>query len=125
MIKYQKIFSEDDCLANPKSLYVFGDNTLGYGLGGQAIIRDCHNAIGVVTKFAPANKSDDFLSGTFSEREDVARSIAAVFQVYCRGNYDRLVLPEDGLGTGRARLKEKAPAILAMINKVFYNDSSD
>ena len=49
--------------ANPTALYVFGDNLLRVGLGGQA--RECRgepNAVGIPTKKAPTMEAHAFLS---------------------------------------------------------------
>ena len=45
-VELQKHFSVEDCNNNPDKIYVFGDNLIHKGKGGQAIIRDCCNAFG-------------------------------------------------------------------------------
>lgn len=124
LIEYQKIFSVEECKNNPDKLYVFGDNLARRGTGGQAIIRYCQNAIGVATKRLPSMAEDAFFTKDTSLRI-VAGDIASVFETFARGSYTKIVLPTDGLGTGRAQLQERAPHILAAINKVFYNDCTN
>ena len=47
---------------NPNWLFVFGDNALRYGKGGQAVIRDEPNAFGIVTKLKPSNSNDSYMT---------------------------------------------------------------
>ena len=50
----QKFITRADLQANPKRLYLFGDNVMRAGLGGQAKeMRGEPNAVGVATKKAP------------------------------------------------------------------------
>ena len=53
IILQKEYYSVEQCLANPDTLYVFGDNTQRFGKGGQAQIRDCKNSFGVCTKLYP------------------------------------------------------------------------
>ena len=50
----------------PHVIFVFGDNMIRKGKGGQAIIRDCQNSFGISTKRYPKNTQDAF----YSDRED-------------------------------------------------------
>jgi len=45
---------------NPTHIFVFGDNLQRWGKGGAAILRDCKNSYGFVTKRAPNNKDSSF-----------------------------------------------------------------
>ena len=119
LIEYQKIFSVEDCNNNPDKLYVFGDNFDRWGKAGQAVIRDCPNAVGIATKRRPSMSEDAFFPPGMCTRY-VAAAVANVFKVFAAGDYTVIVLPADGLGTGLAQLPERAPHILAVINKVFY-----
>ena len=40
MIKLQERIEPIDCMENPTHIFVFGDNLIGKGKAGQAIIRD-------------------------------------------------------------------------------------
>ena len=94
---------------NKNKLYIFGDNIISEGKGGQAIIRDEENAIGIPTKKFPTNKSNAF----FKDGElkinigYIDAAIIGIKNVMTR--YEILVFPLDGLGTGRANLKKFAP----------------
>lgn len=107
-IEYQKIYSYDEVLANPEKVYVFGDNLDKSGCGGQAVIRYCHNAFGVPTKRYPSMHEGAFFKDKECERNHV---LTALRELYTIGKNRRLVFPVDGIGTGRARMKEKSPLI--------------
>lgn len=46
--------------ANPNHVFVFGDNLLGIGKGGAALLRDEPNTYGFITKKAPNNRESSF-----------------------------------------------------------------
>jgi hypothetical protein len=117
-IVYQKHFSTQDCNDNPHRLYVFGDNLQRRGRGGQAVIRDCDNAVGLATKHFPTMNDNAFFSSI--DKQTVLKEIQDVKDAMIIGEYEELVLPSDGLGTGRAMMKEKCPDLLDIINKEFY-----
>jgi hypothetical protein len=56
---------------NPNWLFVFGDNALRYGKGGQAVIRDEPNAFGIVTKLKPNNTNDSYMTDKSSYRNNM------------------------------------------------------
>ena len=85
---------------NPDKVYLFGDNLLRKGKGGQTIIRDEPNAIGVPTKKKPSMSGDSFF--TDDEFELNKRAIDQALGSIPTGKI--VVLPESGLGTGRAQL---------------------
>ena len=58
---HQKLILNADLRANPDVLYLFGDNVLRVGFGGQAKeIRGEPNAVGVRTKHRPNMHPDAF-----------------------------------------------------------------
>lgn len=107
--------------------FVFGDNLQRIGKGGQAIIRDEPNVIGVSTKVSP-NYCFSELDGGYVERggllesEEVIqlnwRSWLDIIDSDLRRVEDKLalgetvVVPMDFIGTGLARLTETAPGLL-------------
>lgn len=97
-----KKYDVDTVRSNPDKLYIFGDNTEGWGKGGQAIIRDESNAFGISTKDSPR----EFMSDNNFEANK-ARIDADIEAIKADGR--PIVFPEDGIGTGRADLKNKAP----------------
>lgn len=115
-------YTRAEIRANPDKLYVFGDNRYRMGYGGQAsAARGEPNAVGIVTKHWPAmtpaaffvdadmGKIEKLLSRAFGRLEDHLSSGGTV------------VLPADGVGTGLAKLPEKAPKIAAYIDERMTN----
>jgi hypothetical protein len=105
-----------DLRANPNVLYVFGDNHARSGRGGQAAeMRGEPNAVGVRTKRLPANGAGAYLTDADEVEarawwvEDLARLRA---QHHAGG---LVVLPLDGIGTGRAELADRAPKLAEIL----------
>ena len=106
-----KRYTVADVKKNPDSVYIFGDNLLGTGKGGQAVIRGQANAFGIPTKKKPTTGKDAYF--TDDEFAENVEAIDAAFAKLPKGK--QIVLPEDGLGTGRAKLEEKAPKTFAYL----------
>ena len=109
-IKFQKWITRQDLRNNPDTYYVFGDNVMRIGLGGQAReMRGEPNAIGVVTKWAPGMEESDFFNDNDHKEfaPFIIADINAIFELYKTGH--TIVFPSDGLGTGLSMLPTKAP----------------
>jgi len=92
---------------NPDCLYVFGDNDLRKGLGGQAkSMRGEPNAIGIRTKHLPALTPNSFWSdSTYSTNiRKIEEDLLPLFS-----HKGTVVLPSQGIGTGLAKLAITAP----------------
>src|ERR1700676_4108169 len=94
----------------PNTTFVFGDNLLGLGYGGQAKeMRGEPNAFGIPTKHKPSNKPDAFFT------DDDLHTVAPIFQrrfmVLLKRLEERMniVWSEAGIGTGLADLEHRAP----------------
>ena len=96
---------------NPDTAYLFGDNDIHEGKGGQAVIRDEPNAYGIPTKKLPTMEDNAFY--TDAEYDENVRKIEEAFQ-RIPDDMD-IIMPEDGLGIGRAKLQQKAPRTFAYI----------
>lgn len=112
-----------DCLEHPDYLFVFGDNDIHQGHGGQAIIRDQPNAIGVPTKKLPSNKPDAFHNDA-ELQTNIIKISTGLNQILRRSvSYRKVVFPKDGLGTGLSQLPTKAPqtyqCLIFQLNKLF------
>ena len=83
---------------------------------GQAQIRDCANSFGIATKHKPSTTDDSYF--TNNDIDYVFKDFAELSKLMKTGSYDTLVIPSDGIGTGLAKLQEKAPEILIFINTV-------
>jgi alkylated DNA repair dioxygenase AlkB len=105
--------------ANPNKIYVFGDNTQRKGTKGQAIIRGVKNAMGIATKFKPDTTEDSYFNDdTISENiGDIDSDIENIKTRLENNPTFTLVFPKDGLGTGLAKLKEKAPQTYAYLKQ--------
>lgn len=117
-VLYQKMIYRTDLHRNRNVLYLFGDNLTRRGLGGQAEeMRGEPNAIGVVTK-AAAFKGP----GAFFHDDDFQTVTALIWKdlqpAFAHAKTGGLVvIPSDGLGTNRAELAERAPAIFEFLNE--------
>lgn len=103
--------TRDMVRAEPDARFVFGDNSLRQGFGGQAAsMRGEPNAIGVATKWAPGGSDSDY----FTDGDLTALGIvnADVDTVELALAADRIVyVPRDGLGTGLSELPTRAPKL--------------
>lgn len=99
-------YSAQSVSADPGRIYVFGNNVQDTGKGGQAIIRDLPNAFGIVTKMKPSTSKDAYFYDTNLEANKAAidNDIQEI-----KNDGRPVVFPKDGIGTGLAKLKEKAP----------------
>lgn len=98
--------------SEPDTLFVFGDNMLRKGLGGQAAaMRGEPNAVGIPTKIAPSNRPAAFFSN--DDFEDAKPEIDKGFDHLAAHlkSEGHVVWPADGIGTGLADLQNKAPLI--------------
>lgn len=109
MILFQFRVYRSDLNLNPHVFYVFGDNDQRVGLGGQAKeMRGEVNAWGIRTKRAPNNDDSSFYTNEdLGKVQEDFRLLEA--EVLSKGQ--TVVFPTEGLGTGLADLKNRAPAI--------------
>lgn len=112
--------TRDDLIANRHALFAFGDNIAKTGHGGQAReMRGEVNAVGIPTKWKPSNAPGSF----FIDRdfEEVRPLIDAAFMklaAHLRTG-GVVIWPANGIGTGRANLRQVAPLITAYIDRSF------
>ena len=107
-----------DAQSNPKALFIFGDNDLREGYGGQAgEMRGEVRAGGVRTKWTPGGAREDYFSDREYERctSMIQQDLEPVREHLEKGGV--VVVPADGVGTGLSRLPEKAPRIQAFIDE--------
>ena len=111
IIIQNKFYTIPDVRKHNDYLYIFGDNDVGIGKGGQAIIRDEPNAIGIPTKKEPNNRESAFYTDSeFEEnKKKIHSAIMKVLKEFMKSKYTTLVIPGGGLGTGLSKLPEKAP----------------
>lgn len=103
--------------ANRDKLFLFGDNLEHRGFGGQAAeMRGEPNVLGIPTKKSPNNRDEAFF--TDREFEENKAAIDAAFAELAKSITDSIrviVIPSDGLGTGRAQLDSRAPRTFAYL----------
>lgn len=99
-------------------IFLFGDNMLRQGMGGQAAqMRGEPNAVGIITKRFPSMRPDSFLYEKDYEeaRTWVDRDFAGI------PDGVTVIIPYYGIGTGLARLKMTCPKLLEYIEKRIEN----
>ena len=117
-VRYEQRVTRAMVKANPSWLFVFGDNLAGQGHGGQAAeMRGEPNAVGVPTKRRPSMDPEAFFTDS-----DWSRFKAAASAPFARlsGHLETggiVVWPKDGIGTGLARLPQRAPQIWAALER--------
>ena len=121
LILKQKRIYRSDLENNRNILYIFGDNLERQGLGGQAgEMRGEPNAFGFATKRAIShgNDSDYLFDGDYDTLRIIMDEYRNLLDILQKTKYDAVVIPEDGIGTGLARMKENAPNALKVIDSL-------
>ena len=115
LIETMDMFTEEIVKNNPNKLFVFGDNMLRYGKGGQAIIRDLPNTLGIVTKRAPRTDEFAYFSDADDEMDAMLQDIRKLYLINRCNVFTHIVFPTKGIGTGRAHMKSKSPMLYKMM----------
>jgi len=120
-IEYRQFITRQMLQDEPNTTFVFGDNMLGLGYGGQAKeMRGEPNVIGIPTKYKPSMAADAFFDDSDECFNTAAFSIRECFHYLAHRlrNGGKVVFPEAGIGTGLADLENKAPRIWALIQSL-------
>lgn len=115
LIETMDMFTEEIVKANPNKLFVFGDNMLRYGKGGQAIIRDLPNTLGIATKRTPRTDANAYFSDAEDEMDTLLQDIRKLWLINKCNVFTHIVFPTKGIGTGRAYMKSKSPMLYKMM----------
>ena len=119
MLLYIKRYTRSYIKAHPDWLFVFGDNMMRHGLGGQAAeARGEPNAIGIATKLKPSMDPEAFLTDDHYENWFAAEQSNMRRLMEASKNGRTIIWPLDGIGTGLARLEKHAPSIWADIDNL-------
>lgn len=119
ILRHSGWYSAELCRKFPEAIFVFGDNNLGFGKGGQAIIRSEPNAFGVPTKREPTMAADAFFEE--GNKEDMLSVLRAIEKLWEHIDNDKtIIIPvtstgDVSLGRERAELNKRAPTIYAAI----------
>jgi len=117
VIKQIKHYTREFIRAHPDDIFVYGSNMQGNGWRGQAK-EACGepNTVGIPTKWLPSNKAEAFFSEDDFFKVQVKIDTAFLkLQRHLKAG-KTVYWPEDGIGTGRARLRECAPSIYTYIS---------
>lgn len=106
---FEKNWTLEDVKNNSEKIFVFGDNNARVGKGGQAIIRDLPNSIGIRTKKGPSNKPAAYYKDEEFEINSkyILEDILKIKHLQLSGK--TIVFSSGGYGTGLAALKQKSP----------------
>lgn len=118
-MKYVKHITREMVRAAPDTLFVFGDNMVGAGYGGQAKeLRGELNAVGIPTKWKPSMDEGAFF--TDNDYTHVLPHLQRPYTWLCNHVLagGEVVWPEDGIGTGYAQLLQRAPKIWAFVEVI-------
>lgn len=114
----KKLVTVERCQAHPETIYVFGDNLIGKGKAGQAIIRDEPNAFGVPTKKYPNMEDRSFF--TDDEFEENKRLMEEAVAKIPAGR--KIVVPQQ-IGCNLAQLPMRAPKTYAFLCELLQMDN--
>lgn len=110
-MRYEKHITRKMLQDNPDTLFVFGDNMIEEGFGGQAKeMRGESNAVGIPTKNYPGIKPQHYFSD-----QDFDKARVKIDAAFDKLVGKKVVWPLDGIGTGLADLPNKSPKIWAYI----------
>lgn len=123
MFKFCKNLNTKLCRNNSRALIVFGDNLIGKGKAGQAIIRDEPNAFGVPTKRLPSMNNEAFFSDKQDEYDIVKSKLIYLWNEHQKGKL--IILPEDQVGSGLAKLEQKSPKINELICRFYASAKAE
>ena len=115
LVETSELFSIKNSKNNPTKLYVFGENFQQQGTdypgGGQACIRGTENAFG----FCTLNAIGDYWTDKkyVDNINQVEKDIKALHKM--AEDFDTIVFPKYGLGTGRAFCQKNCPKTFVYI----------
>jgi len=104
-------YSIEQCRINFDTLFIFGDNLDRIGMGGQAVIREQKNSIGLATKKKPTMQKEDFFTDAeFDENcQIIDEEIEKIIKFAEEMDFNKIALPQMGLGTGLSDMPRKCP----------------
>lgn len=119
---FDGFWNEDDVRSNTSKIFVYGDNDGRVGKGGQAIIRDLPNTIGIRTKKKPSYAPGSYWIDEEFElnKSKIIEDINSIKIELMFGK--TIVLSRGGYGTGKAKLKENAPQTFEFLNKMLLDN---
>ena len=110
-------YTVEQCRQNPHKLFVYGDNMIRRGKGGQAIIRDEPNTHGIATKRLPSSTTDSFFSDKPDEASIILNDVLDMLSRFEYEHYTTIVLPAAGLGTGLSEMPKRSPQLFEWLHE--------
>lgn len=115
---HQGYWTRRDVENDPDRVYLFGDNLTDAKVhhaprATQAVIRGLANAVGIPTKRSRRTSPSAFFNDRYwnvAFKDEVDR-VLLVAEEKARERSGVIVLPADGIGTGKAMLLQKAPGL--------------
>lgn len=109
-------YSKEILECNPDKLFVFGDNVVRKGTGGQAVIRYQPNAFGIATKRFPSMREGSFFTDTKEDFDVVENDIISLLTLANSPTGPTIVFPAQGIGTGMGNMKDSSPKLWEHMN---------
>lgn len=119
VIIYKKNYTRNDISNQPDIIFLFGDNTYDRTISKhiptmtQAVIRGLPNAIGIDTKKNRYTSDSSYLSD--NDYDWFVNHVNGQINLAISMN-KTIAIPFGGIGTGKAKLKEKAPKCYEYLN---------
>jgi hypothetical protein len=121
VIVQKEWFTTEQIRKDRNVLFVFGDNKERTGKGGQAkVCRDEPNCIGVITKARASHGSESDYLNDYDLAVNImliTRDFMPIINHLKQGK--TIVFPGDGIGTGLAKLEEKAPQTFMFVKTMW------
>lgn len=118
--EFRGIWTRAEVANQSDKVFLFGDNTKDRTITNyipsttQAVIRGLPNAIGIDTKKDRGTSANSYLTDSdfnwFKDHVDTQIQLA-------KNTGKTIVIPADGIGTGKAALRERAPRLLEYLNQ--------
>ncbi len=104
LIARTKPWTREEVANDPENIYIFGDNLIEKGRGGQACIRGLSNAFGIPTKKLPAMHERAFF--TDAEFDD---NKIAIDKAIAKLPKDKNWIYNPNIGAGLAEMPTRCP----------------
>lgn len=117
-----RFITRKEIQSNPKTLYLFGDNDIKKGYGGQAKeMRGESNSFGISTKKYPNNDLNSFKTDKefILNTTILLQQFNTLIKIIESGYYNKIVIPP--LGNGLAKMHLTAPNTYNFLNNCISN----
>lgn len=124
-IEYRTWITREDVQRERDKIFLFGDNVMRVGMGGQArFMRGEPNSRGVATKLAPGESDSCYFDDHNPLHRDVIEADLNMVDLFLEKG-KTVVVATAGLGTGLSELPSRAPGLHNLIVNWFKARSPD